>query len=479
MKIFNISQTKELDDYTIQNEPIQAESLMLRAAFRFAQKISEEISRNENLLVFAGPGNNGGDAKLIAEWLRKEKYKVTLIDSSDPQTVFPEINENDLIIDGLFGAGINRPLNGRYAAWVKHLNQSKARIYTIDIPSGLFGEDNTGNNPETIVKAYKTFTFQYPKLAFFFAENEVYTGKWEIIDIGLHPEALRQAKSPYYHIEKKDIQSLLKKRRKFDHKGIFGHALIVAGSKGKFGAAVLATQACLRSGVGLTTVHIPADAETILQTTVPEAMIERDKNREYVSEMSRPDAYSAVGIGPGLGLDRAVQNVISGLFIHYRGKLVLDADALNLIAQEKALMDRIPKQSILTPHPKEFERLAGVSSNSFERLQKARKLASQLRSFVVLKGAYTAICFPDQTVYFNSTGNPGMATAGSGDVLTGIITGLAAQSYTAGEAALIGVFLHGLAGDIAAEKYSEEAMIAGDIVASLGDAFRSLLNLKM
>ena len=473
MKIFNISQTKELDELTLRKELISPEILMERAASCFTKRITRELSPDMNIVVLAGPGNNGGDAKLVASLLRKEKYRVTLFENWNENSIFPKIKESDVIIDGLFGAGINRPLTGIYAGLVQHLNKSKARIYSIDIPSGLFGEDNSGNDPDTIIKAYKTLTFQYPKLAFFFAENEVYTGRWEIIDIGLHTEGIAQTEAAYHYTEEKDIQALLKKRHKFDHKGNFGHALIVAGSRGKFGAAILAAKACLRSGAGLVTAHIPANAELIMQTAVPEVMISLDRNREYITGVNLQSSYSTVGIGPGISRARETENLIYDLLPNSRG-IVLDADALNIISERKNLINRISKHSILTPHPKEFDRLTSSSSTSFERLQKARELAARLKSYIVLKGAYTAICTPEKNVYFNSTGNPGMATAGSGDVLTGIITGLLAQSYTPEEAAKIGVFVHGLAGDLAAKKRSEESMIAGDIIEFLGKAFKKL-----
>ena len=473
MKVFNISETKALDEYTIRNEPVSSEDLMKRAAARFTEKLIGDISSDKNILVFAGPGNNGGDAKWIARFLQEKKYAVTLFEGWDEGSVFPTVKRSDVIVDGLFGTGINRPVTGIYADLIRHLNRSQARIYSIDIPSGLLGEDNSKNNPETIVKAHKTFTFQYPKLAFFFQENEIYTGKWEIIDINLHPDIIAQTDTSYHYIEKQDIQLLLKKRNKFDHKGTFGHALIIAGSKGKFGAAVLASLACLRSGAGLVTAHVPADAELVMQTTVPEVMIDLDQNKEYISEMNLKNSFSALAIGPGLGMAEETGNFMSNL-LSYNRNIVLDADALNLISKEKTLLNRIPEHSILTPHPKEFDRLAGSSATSFERLQKARELAAYLKSYIVLKGAHTAICTPKKTVYFNSTGNPGMATAGSGDVLTGIITGQLAQSYSPEEASLIGVYIHGLAGDIATEERSEESMIASDMIESVGKAFKKL-----
>ena len=472
MKVFDVSQTKDLDNYTVLNEPISEEALMQRASFQFTKRLIREISPQKRILVFAGPGNNGGDARWVYHFLIEKGYQTTLFGNFDEDFSFPEIHSSDIVIDGLFGVGINRPLTGYYANLIRYLNKSKADIYAIDIPSGLFGEDNSGNNQETIIRARKTFTFQYPKLSFFFAENERYVGEWETIEIGLHPDVIEQTPVSYYFTKSKEIQVMRKKRNKFDHKGKFGHALIFAGSKGKFGAAVLASRACLRSGVGLLTVHVPTDAEYILQTTLPEAMIELDKNRKFITEGIEPDRYTAIGVGPGLGTDKKTERFLHDL-LDKKKNIVLDADALNLIAENKELLRKIPHGSILTPHPKEFDRLIGLSIDSFERLQKARGLASKLQSYIVLKGAYTAVCCPDKNVYFNSTGNPGMATAGSGDVLTGIITGLLAQAYSPKEASLIGVYIHGLAGDIAAIENSEESLIAGDIIDYLGKALQS------
>lgn len=276
----------------------------------------------------------------------------------------------------------------------------------------------------------------------------------------------------YFLVKKEDISPLIPVRNKFAHKGDFGHALLIAGSRGKMGAAILASKACMRIGSGLLTVHIPACGEIILQTAFPEAMIEIDKGHDYISEIGELDKYQAIGVGPGIGLQKETAGVLFRLFDKPGKSLVVDADALNLLSQDKTLLEHLPPHSILTPHPKEFDRLAGNSANAYERLQKAIALAVQLKSYIILKGANTAICAPDKKCYFNSTGNPGMATAGSGDVLTGIILGLLSQSYPPLHAALVGVFLHGLAGDITAAQNSEESLIASDIIDNLGLAFK-------
>ena len=501
MKIFNISQTRELDDYTIRHEPVSSINLMERAASKFTEAFRKEISEKHKIFVFAGPGNNGGDALAIARLLLSANYnvktflfdpnnklspdcevnklKLSVVPNNSLTEVKgsfapPSIEKEDIIIDGLFGSGINKPLEGGYASLVKYLNESKARIYSIDIPSGLFGEDNRNNNPDSIIKAYKTFTFQFPKLSFFFRENSVFTGIWEVLDIGLHPDIIKNTNTAYNYLERKEISLLIPSRNRFAHKGVFGHAFLIAGSKGKMGAAILASKACLRSGAGLLTAHIPACGEIILQTAFPEAMIEIDKAHNHISEISNLSYYDVIAVGPGIGQNSETAALLSKLFHTATQPLILDADALNLMAKNKDLLNALPAGSILTPHPKEFDRLAGNSRNSYERLQKARELASQLKSYIILKGAYTAICTPEKNVYFNSTGNPGMATAGSGDVLTGMLLGLMAQSYSPLHAACTGVYLHGLAGDIGTAEIAEESLIASDIIRYIHSAFRTI-----
>ncbi len=507
MKIFSSSQIKELDQYTIKNEPIESYQLMNRAASRFFDRFCSEISGNPRIFIFAGFGNNGGDALAIANFLSTSGYTSvftylfntenklspdcetqrdllrTLPDISFTEITDkfspPIIQEGDIIIEGLFGSGLNKPLSGGFASVVKFINKSKAKIYSIDIPSGLFGEDNSENNPETIIKADKTFTFQCPKLSFFFLENAYYTGIWEILNIGLNPNILNETLTPYHFTEKNDISQILKIRSKFAHKGNFGHALIIAGSNGKMGSAVLSAKACLKSGTGLVTCHVPACGYPIIQTAFPEAMASVDSMEDHISDVpDNPEQFSAIGIGPGIGQSQETLNVLETLFAFYTKPMVIDADALNLIAKNEQLKKSIPAKSILTPHPKEFDRIAGNSDTSYERLENARELAKELDCYIVLKGAYTAIITPETECWFNPTGNPGMATAGSGDALTGIITGLLAQNYTPFESCLLGVYLHGLAGDLCLDTESQESLTAGDLINHIGSAFRFFNNLR-
>jgi NAD(P)H-hydrate epimerase len=240
------------------------------------------------------------------------------------------------------------------------------------------------------------------------------------------------------------------------------------------GAAVLAAKACLRSGPGLVTAHIPRSGNTILQTAVPEAMLFLDADEDIFSGIPDLSGYSSIAIGPGIGQADATRRALKHLIQNSNLPLIFDADALNILGESKTWISFIPKGSIFTPHPKEFERLVGKSSDDFERNKIQREFSIKHGVYVVLKGAHTAITTPDGNCYFNTTGNPGMATGGSGDVLTGILAGIKAQGYSSLETCLLGVYIHGLAGDFAAEERGHEALIAGDIIQHLGNAFLSL-----
>lgn len=501
IKIFPTDKVKELDQYTIQNEPISSIDLVERASTVFVHEFCRRFSKQTRVIVFAGQGNNGADALAIARLLKDECYKVETylfnptehlsfdcelnkqrilgmeqVEFTEVVSKFtpPTLTDRDVVIDGLFGSGLNRPLTGGFAAMVQYINQSDATIVSIDIPSGLFGENNQTNDPDSIIRASLTLTFGFPKLAFFFPENAQYVGEWKVLDIGIHPAIVEHTATPYIMVTEEDIAEVFQPRDKFSHKGTYGHALLIAGSKGKMGAALLAARSCLRSGVGLLTVHIPQRGEMIMQTGFPEAMISLDPHQDYFTTVPEMASYSAIGLGPGLGQHLESAAALERLLQTTDKPVVLDADALNLIASNKDLLNRIPERSILTPHPKEFDRIAGESSSTFERLKKVQAFAQEHRLCVVLKGTYTATCTPGGNVYFNSTGNPGMATAGSGDVLTGIILGLLTQGAVPETAAVSGVFLHGTAGDLAAVYRSEESMIAGDITDMLGKAFKQI-----
>jgi ADP-dependent NAD(P)H-hydrate dehydratase / NAD(P)H-hydrate epimerase len=501
MKIFPTSVIAEIDRFTILNEPISDIDLMERASTTVFNYIVEKTQFRGKVIVLCGPGNNGGDGLAVARLLSmipdRFKVEVSLFEFgrklSDSTKInldrlleqrkvpvmfpceiesFPVITDDVLIIDALFGSGLNRPLDGLAALLVRHINRSNGYVLSIDIPSGLMGEDNRQNIPEHIVKAQKTLTFQFPKLCFLLPENEIYSGEWEVLDIGLHPEAIKKTASFYHFLDAVEIESKIIPRKKFSHKGNFGHALLISGSYGKMGAAVLSSKACLRSGTGLLTVHIPHGTYQIVQTVVPEAMCSIDDSDLMFTGISNLNSYSAVGIGPAIGQKVNAQRGFHRLLNEINIPLVADADAINILGLNTEWLKELPEGTILTPHPKEFSRIAGESETGFDRIEKAKSIANELKIFIVMKGAYTAIVCPDGEVWFNSTGNPGMATAGSGDVLTGIILGLLAQDYSSKDAALIGVYVHGLAGDFAKNNLGEVSLIASDIIDNLGKAFQ-------
>ena len=501
MKILSCTQQREADAYTMEHQSILSINLIEKAAGLLTDAICKRWDKSHRVVVFAGPGNNGCDALAVARMLFLKDYQVEVIffnisrqPSQESLTNIhrlqecgctnyieitsefnpPVLEEEDVVVDGLFGSGLNRPLEGGFASVVKYINASPAQVVAIDVPSGLMGEDNSMNVRQNIIKANVTLSIQFPKLAFMFAENEEYIGEWEVLNIGISPEYSEQAETNFFLTEEKDVRSLIKPRKKFAHKGNFGHALLIAGSYGMGGASVLAAQSCLRSGVGLLTVHAPVCNHQLLQISAPEAMVLDDVHELFFAEAEDLDNFQAVGIGPGLGQDEATAQAVIAQVSSCFLPMVLDADALNIFSSYRNHLTRIPRNSILTPHIKEFERLVGRCSNSYERLTKAKELAAYLQCYIVLKGAWTTTVTPEGNFYFNTNGNPGMATAGSGDVLTGILTSLLAQGYSAEAACKLGVFVHGKAGDLAAEKYGQISMKSSDIIEALPQAWKSL-----
>ncbi len=501
MKILPVDKIHKADAYTIANEPIADIDLMERAAGQLFNWIAKKIDNTHRFFIIAGLGNNGGDGLCLARMLKNFGYyvEVHIVRFSEKTSEnfninlqrfqdiakefvfdiksiadFPKVNKNDIVIDAIFGSGLKRGVQGFPGEVINAINKSPALKISIDISSGLFADKSSINKNCKIVHADYTLTFQNPKLAFFMAENDYYVGNWHVLDIGLHRDFLEQVKVNNFFVTKQDMYGLLLPRNKFSHKGTYGHALLIAGGYGKTGAAVLSAKAALRSGVGLLHVHIPKSSYYILQTALPEAMLSIDRYENYFSEIPDLSLFNAIGIGPGLGMEHQSQMALKMLIQNFRHPIVFDADALNILSENKTWLSFLPSNSILTPHPKEFERLAGKWNNDFEKISKQRYFATKYQIIVVLKGAYTSICLPEGQCYFNSTGNPGMATAGSGDVLTGIITGLLAQKYSPEKAALIGVYIHGLAGDYASKKLGQNSMMAGDIVKYLGKAFKKI-----
>lgn len=506
MKIFTGAQIRELDKYTIEHEPINSIDLMERAARALTHAITDRWSNDMQVVVFAGPGNNGGDALAVARMLAERKYSVAvylfnisgklsddcatnkqrLADCKAVKEFTEVVNEFDppkleggmLVVDGLFGSGLNKPLAGGFASLVKYINQSSATVVSIDVPSGLMTEDNTYNVRANIIKADVTLTLQNKKLSFFFAENQKFIGDLNVLDIGLSKEGMESICTHYGVLEEKDLRPRILHRNDYAHKGDMGHALIIAGSYGMAGAAVLSTKACLRSGAGKVTVCTPRRNNDIMQVAVPEAVICIDKEETYFSEAVDTADFDALGIGPGLGRQEGSAIALITQIRRTQAPIVIDADGLNMLASHRAWLQQLPHGIIMTPHPKEYERLAGNHfSDSYERLASARDMAERLHAFIILKGHFSALCMPDGNIVFNPTGNAGMATAGSGDVLTGIITGLLARGYKQADACLLGMYLHGLAGDIAACHLGMECVVASDIIRFLPQAFKRLYDM--
>ncbi len=505
MKILNSEQVQKLDAYTIMNEPILSINLMERAARVCTNWIVKNIKPNMLVSVFVGPGNNGGDGLAIARMLADMEYVVKVFicgNKLSPDSLInyeklliqklvyikfivegdelPRIKSNELIIDALFGSGLTRPIIGFFSEIIQHLNRGFAKVLSIDIPSGFFSEANSHLTKSldggyiNAIRANETLSLELPFLSFMLPDAQNHVGNLHILPIGLSQTYLNEIETDHFYIDIEMASSILQKRRKFDHKGTYGHALIIAGSYGKMGAAILSCKACIRSGVGLLTVHVPVSGYEIMQISVPEAMVCIDESETRFCKTEEQGHYTSIGLGPGLGMLKATVELLRKLLKNSTKPVVLDADAINIIADNKEMIHDLPLNSILTPHPGEFRRLVGDWDNYYHRLQMQIEFSKKYKVFIVLKGAHTSISSPEGKCYFNSTGNPGMATAGSGDVLTGIITSLLAQGYTSKNAAILGVYLHGLAGDLASEKNGQQALIAGDIVENLGTAFKAI-----
>ncbi|MBK8497604.1 MAG: NAD(P)H-hydrate dehydratase [Flavobacteriales bacterium] len=500
------SAIREADARTIANEPIRSWALMERAAGQCAERIRARYqagrfgpSDRVQFLVVAGPGNNGGDGLAIARMLRQAGLSVRVLlvrygesatednttneqkaltagvsvaDLSEAEHRF-EVLQNEVVIDALLGTGLSKPVHGWVSEVIERMNNSGRPIIAIDLPSGLHADgDDLGGS---MVNATLTLSFQVPKLAFFLADKAQGVGEWEILPIGLDPEFLASMPTDYRLIEEADIQALFRPRERFAHKGSFGHALLVAGSKGRMGAATMAVRAALRSGVGLVTAHVPGCGLELLQSAAPEAMCSVDAQEDRITALPDVGPYSAIGIGPGVGTDDRTGLVIKNLIQTTSTPCVIDADGLNTLSENPTWLAFLSAGTILTPHPKELDRLlAKPAESSKDRLVAARELAMRSRCHVVLKGAYSAICDPSGQVFFNPTGNPGMAKGGSGDALTGVLTALLAQGYPSLEACLMGVYAHGLAGDLAAETKGMDGMTVTDLIEALPGAWKRL-----
>ena len=496
MKILNAEQIRQLDQVTITHEPIAPLQLMERASQAFVDWFIRRYDAATPVKVFCGLGNNGGDGLAIARLLLQANYPVEVFvvryaprESDDfahnhrrlkllitPHYIenpvdMPTLRQHDVVIDAILGLGISRPAEGLVKQVIERINHAPAQVVSVDIASGLRANEPGQPNDSTIWPDH-TVTFHLPKLALLLPGNTRSVGEWHLIDIGLNKRFIDQTPSPYHYTTAAEARLLLRKRERFSHKGTFGHALLVVGSYGKIGAGVLAAKACLRSGVGLLTVQVPRCGYVALQTAVPEAMCRPDIDERVLTGPSDVEGtsltdYDAIGVGPGIGKAPETARFLGEILTNFNKPVVVDADALNLLAVNKDLLGLLPENSILTPHPKEFERLTQRWQNDYDKLELLREFAQHQQVIVVLKGAHTAIALPNGDVHFNSTGNPGMSTGGTGDVLTGLLTALLAQGYDPVEAAVLGVFAHGQAGDRAARSRGQIGLTASDVVESL------------
>ncbi|MBR5101852.1 MAG: NAD(P)H-hydrate dehydratase [Muribaculaceae bacterium] len=503
MKIFTTDGIRHIDQATIDNEKITELDLIERAASAITYEILSRWRSTKRIVIFAGPGNNGADALAVARMLQEQDYRpevylfniksshlsygcsvnrdrlvamegvnfYEVVDNFEP----PVLRADDVVIDGLFGSGLRAPLKGGYTALVQYINNSEAYIVAIDVPSGLFGEWNIGADHRNIIRADLTLALQFKRLSFFFAENMEFIGNCKVLNLELDYDAMVNTPSDFYLIEREDVADVLKPHKPFINKYDNGTVFLVSGSYGMMGAAILSSRGAMRAGAGLVTVHAPRCGYVPLQAAVPEVLFEADHNEILTTNIELHHKYSVVALGPGMGTSPETIEAVDMFLKNYRMPCILDADALNCIACRPMLIRSIPKGSILTPHTAEFDRLFGEHQCDEERLKKAIDVSKLYEITIVLKGHHTMTVRPDGKVYINSSGNAGMATAGSGDVLTGVIAALIAQGYAIDWAVVLGVYLHGVAGDIAAEQQGTHGVIAGDIAENIGRAIKSVL----
>ena len=499
MKIFSAAQIRACDAYTIHASGISSIELMERAAAKCADWLDNNFTKDTLFIVLCGPGNNGGDGLALTRMLHHVGYRVKaflvkfseklspdcqanldrlrrmdsgLVQILNPESFITDIPANIVIIDAILGTGLSRPTEGWVAAFINNINLLPNKKIAIDIPSGL-PSDGIPDVAAAIIYADHTLSFQFYKRSFLHPETGPYAGQISILDIGLHNTFIDSTHTQYNIIDAVEIRKIYRPRKPFSHKGTYGHALLVGGSHGKMGAITLASKAALRAGSGLVTALIPHCGNDIIQTAIPEVMSRTSGDTE-IATITDWENYKAIGIGPGMDTKTTTAKAFATFLDACKQPLVIDADALNIMAAQHDILANIPPGSILTPHPKEFARLFGESINSMLQLEQARAQAMRYNIFIVLKDHHTVVVTPDGECWYNNNGNAGMATGGSGDVLTGIITGLFAQGYDSRDAAVLGVYLHGLAGDIAAANNSQEAMTASDIIGNLGKAYKGL-----
>lgn len=507
MKLFTTQQINDIAKYTVEHDGVSVLELVNRVAEGVTYEIEARWRPGKPIVIFAGSDNNGAEALAVARMLaehgyRPEVYLINVGGNTLNSTckayrdalialecdiffheiikdfAIPKLTPSHLVIDGLFGASLHENLKGGYRTLVQYINDSQATIVSIDVPSGLNGDSNPFAINRDIIHAHLTLAVQFPRIAFFNPDNAELVGEWKVIDIGLSDVAIRNTQARCHLIEVEEVRSLLRPRRPDTSKADYGNAMLVAGSYGMMGAAVLASQGALRAGVGKLTVQSPKCGYEIVQVSVPEALFQYNKGDYYMKELTVEKNFDAVAIGPGLGNNDETLQALENFLLTRNNPVILDADALNFIARKPALLNSIPVLSVITPHVGEFDRLFGTHASSELRLQKAIEMARFYNIIIVLKGHYTATVRPDGIVCFNSSGTPAMATAGSGDVLTGIILSLMAQGYKPEQASMMGVYIHGIAGELAAREQGEYGTLAGDIAANTGRAIATIMNHK-
>ena len=493
MKILTAAQIREIDSKTIACENISSLELMERASKAFFDWFTANFTdKNLSVSVFSGTGNNGGDGLVVARMLHKSGYKVNVfiveyskrysedcaynVLRAETENIsikkigsiadIPSLFDWDVIIDAIFGTGINREITGIARKVIEYINKSKKRVISIDLPSGLSIERKT----HFAVHASDTVTMQIPKLALYLPDNKNYTGEIHQVNIGLNEEAIADAETCSYFVTKQDIKALLKPLGKFAHKGTQGHSLIIGGSIGKMGAVCLASKAALKTGCGLVTAFVPKCGIAVLQSAFPEGMVIGDRNNTHISEIDFSIHPDAVGVGVGMGQNDITRQAFHDFLQKNTCPLVIDADALNILSQNPDWLRLLPPKSVLTPHSKELSRLIGEWCEDYNKIEKTRVFAKKHQLIVVLKGAYSMI-IDSEHLFVNSSGTPALATAGSGDVLTGIITGLIAQGYEPIDAAKLGVYLHGLTANLTADSINPRSFTASDIIENIGSAY--------
>lgn len=498
MKLFSAEQIYAADKFTIAKQKITSDELMERAAVQIFNWMHLRMQGAPvKIHLFCGIGNNGGDGIALARHLQEHGYNIAVhvVNYSEKRSKdflinldrlkdrkiwpnfiaadseFPEIGVDDIIVDAIFGIGLNRPPDAWVVKLITHLHASKAFILSVDIPSGLYS-DRAPEQKDAVVKANFVLSFQFPKLVFFLPETGIYIDQWEVLDIGLDREFLTKEKTAFELIGKNEVLPMYIPRSKFSHKGTHGHSLLIGGSYGKIGAVKLASIAALKIGSGLVTSYVPRCGYSVLQTSLPEAMVLTGGDTS-ITKIDFDIAANAIGIGMGMGTEQETKKAFSDFLKTNKAPLVIDADGLNILASKKALCELLPKQTVLTPHPKELERLVGTWKDDFDKLEKTKAFSKKYDCIVIIKGAHTITVYHDEG-FVNTTGNPGMATAGCGDVLSGIVTGLIAQGYASLQAAIFGVYLHGKSADLLIESTGYQSLIASDVVNGLGTAYLDL-----